>query len=389
MSAKKKLIFINQVTGYLFIDVVNAFADDYDCELYAGQLDPANTPLKTSVKFRSFIRYNRNVAYKRIATWILFTKQIFFSLLFKKDKFELFIVSNPPFAPFVGYYLCKLKKIKYHLLVYDVYPDALVNFGIIKKGSLPERMWAKRNTRLYANASTVFTLSDGMAALIKKYNPGIRVEVIPNWADTSFIKPLNKSENPFAKQYDQIGKITLMYSGNMGATHAVEKIAELAAMAKNETVFGFLLIGDGSKKALIENLKKEQDLHNLIILPYQSSEILPYSLACADIGIVTLSSGAEDLSVPSKTYNLLAAGVALMVVASADSELAKLVDRYDCGVHFQEDQLLEMWAFLNEMKTDPVKLNKLKTNARKASYLYTPANANKYKSVLNSNIHVS
>jgi len=389
VPAKPKLIFINQVTGYLFIDVINAFADEYECELYAGQLDPANTPLKSSVKFKSFIRYNRNVAYKRITTWAIFTSQVFFTLLFKKGKFELFIVSNPPFTPFVGYGLNKLRKIKYHLLVYDVYPDALVNFGMIKKGSTFEKIWAKRNERLYANASTIYTLSDGMATLIKQYNSGIKVEVIPNWADTSFIKPLKKTENPFAKEHGQLGKITIVYSGNMGAMHAVEKIAELAAQAKNDPDFGFLLIGDGSKKVLIENMKEELALDNLIILPYQSSEILPYSLACADIGIVTLSSGAEDLSVPSKTYNLLAAGVALLVIASPNSELAKLVDKYNCGVHFQEHELSKMWAFLNEMKADSEKLQSMKINARKASYLYTPENANKYKTVLNSNIHVS
>ncbi len=389
MQPKPKLIFINQVTGYLFIDVINAFADDYDCCLYAGQLDPAYAALKPSVKYRQFIRYNRNLPYKRIATWLIFTCRVFFSLLFKRGKFELFIVSNPPFAPFIGYFLSKLKKINYHLLIYDVYPDALVNFGIIKKGSFFEKFWAKRNARLYAKANTIYTLSDGMVALIKKYDPATKVEIIPNWADTSFIRPINKNENPFAKQYNQLNKITIMYSGNMGATHAVEKIAELAALVKGDGAFEFLLIGDGSKKLSIEITQKEQDLYNLTILPYQSADLLPYSLACADIGVVTLSSGAEDLSVPSKTYNLLAAGAALMVIASPGSELSKLINKYDCGRSFQENELSKMQDFLNEMKTNPARLIDMKTNARKASFFYTPANADKYKALLNNNIHVS
>jgi len=389
VQPKPKLIFINQVTGYLFIDVINAFADDYDCCLYAGQLDPAYAALKPSVKYRQFIRYNRNLPYKRIATWLIFTCRVFFSLLFKRGKFELFIVSNPPFAPFIGYFLSKLKKINYHLLIYDVYPDALVNFGIIKKGSFFEKFWAKRNARLYAKANTIYTLSDGMVALIKKYDPATKVEIIPNWADTSFIRPINKNENPFAKQYNQLNKITIMYSGNMGATHAVEKIAELAALVKGDGAFEFLLIGDGSKKLSIEITQKEQDLYNLTILPYQSADLLPYSLACADIGVVTLSSGAEDLSVPSKTYNLLAAGAALMVIASPGSELSKLINKYDCGRSFQENELSKMQDFLNEMKTNPARLIDMKTNARKASFFYTPANADKYKALLNNNIHVS
>jgi glycosyltransferase involved in cell wall biosynthesis len=180
-----------------------------------------------------------------------------------------------------------------------------------------------------------------------------------------------------------------MYSGNMGATHAVEKIADLAAGLKNNLGFGFFAIGDGAKRAQLEKLKDDHKLTNLKLLPYQTIEMLPYSLACADVGIVTLSAGAEDLSVPSKSYNLLAAGVALMVIASPKSELAGIVEKYKCGVHFEEHETGKMINFLQQIQHDSSMLLQMKNNARDASFQFTPANAHKYKSLLNSNMYVS
>jgi glycosyltransferase involved in cell wall biosynthesis len=378
----KRIIFINQYTGQLFIDIVNAFSEQVQCILFAGQVEPANASLSKNVKEHLFTRYNRNKALARIYTWGMFTVRAFLQLLISGKDNDLFIVSNPPFAPFLGYVFKKLRGTRYHLLIYDVYPDALVQFGIVEKNGVVDKLWSRCNKHLYRNAENIYTLSDNMAKRIKEYFPEAVVNVIPNWTDTSYIRPVNKKVNDFAIKYGQEGKITIMYSGNMGATHAVERIAVLAGKLKNHLSFSFIAIGNGVKRKAIEMIQKEQQLTNLLILPYQPPEELPLSLACADIGIVTLSSGAEDLSVPSKTYNLLAAGVALLVIASSTSELARLVERYECGVHFREDEEDNMVNFLLEIEADRGKLERLKENARKASFDFTPANACKYTEIL-------
>jgi glycosyltransferase involved in cell wall biosynthesis len=350
MNDRKRIIFINQAAAYLTIDIINSFAEEYECELYTGQMLPLSAGLNEKIKTRFFTRYDRSSAFNRVYTWAMFTIQVFFNLLFGNRKADLFIVSNPPTAPFLGPIFKKLKGYQYHLLIYDIYPDALVQFGKIKKNNFIHRRWSKLNYQVFKNANTVYTLSNNMAESINSYCAEADVHVIPNWADTSLIKPIEKAMNTFAISHGQVNKITVMYSGNMGATHAIEKIADLAAELKYDDSFSFILIGEGTKKPLLQKMKQEHQLDNLSILPYQSPKVLPFSLACADIGIVTLSSGAEDLSVPSKTYNLLAAGVPLLVIASSGSELASLVKAYDCGVQFEEDQTKEMVAFLKSIK---------------------------------------
>jgi glycosyltransferase involved in cell wall biosynthesis len=386
---KKKFIFSNQYAGYLFIDIVNAFAEHYKCELLTGHYDPIKAQLNPAVKKRTYTRYKKDKTYKRFFTWFMYTLEVFLRLLpVNRKKVELVLVTNPPTVPFIGYLLCKLSGVKYHLIIYDIYPDALVNFNFVRKGSFINSIWSGLNYSLFLNASTIYTLSDNMAKQILTYNPKVKVEVIHNWSDTSHIKPVEKSANTFAIQHNQADKITVMYSGNMGSTHAVERIADLAAAFRNDSSFGFMLIGEGAKKSTIEAMKTAQQLDNLTILTYQPAKIFPQSVACADIGIVTLSAGAEDLSVPSKTYNLLAAGVALLVIAPEGSELGRLVAEYDCGVIFREDQLTEMTEFLRTIRDNKERLDEMKTNSRKASANFTPQNAHEYVARLNSNSYV-
>jgi len=55
-------------------------------------------------------------------------------------------------------------------------------------------------------------------------------------------------------------------------------------------------------------------------------------LSCADIGLVTLEEGQEGLSVPSKTFGLMAAGVPIIGVMSSFSETARVINEEGCGI---------------------------------------------------------
>ena len=106
--------------------------------------------------------------------------------------------------------------------------------------------------------------------------------------------------------------------------------------------------------------------------------MLPFSLASADIGIITLGKGAENISVPSKTYYTLAAGSAILALASAESELALLIDKYNCGKYFSAEQTKEIANYINTLFLNKDLLNQYKKNARSASQDFTPENAKLY-----------
>ena len=59
---------------------------------------------------------------------------------------------------------------------------------------------------------------------------------------------IRKTENPFILKHNLLDKFVVMYSGNIGFTHNVESIIEIAEEIKENEDIIFLIIGEGLKK---------------------------------------------------------------------------------------------------------------------------------------------
>lgn len=374
----KKYIFIVQVTRQLSIDILNRFVKEgSEIELVTGSIEVNYEDLNPAIKVKKFNKYDNTSSFKRMLTWIVFTFFCYFYVLFRSKERELIIITTPPFVVFIGSFFYSLRKQKYHLIIWDLYPDVLVNFGVLKESSWIIKRWKKMNRKCFSRANSVFTLGEHLSKAILNYTNKPPI-IIPNWVNSEFVKPINKSENTFARKHGLTNKLVVMYSGNLGMTHDIESIVYTAEHLKENPSIHFVIIGDGAKKTKIENYVKDKQLSNVLILPYQDKEVLPYSLSCADIGVVTLSKGAEMISVPSKTYYTLAAGSVILALASHESELGLLIENHQCGRVFEEPEIIEVAKFIEELLQDNNKLITYKENARKASFNYTPENAKRY-----------
>ena len=84
MSSIKKIVFINQASGYLTVDIVNAFAEDYDeISLISSPIRFQERELNPKVKVINTFAHSRKSNFQRIFKWILCTIHIFFLLLVK------------------------------------------------------------------------------------------------------------------------------------------------------------------------------------------------------------------------------------------------------------------------------------------------------------------
>ena len=386
MGGDTKYIYIVNVTRQLSIDMINCFnKQGAGIHLITGSQEVNYAPLDKEVKVTRLIKYNNTSAFKRIFTWAIFTIHSFFYVLFAGRKKELIIITSPPFIVFTGWFFKMIRGQKYHLIIWDLYPDVLVNFGVLKETSLITKAWKKMNKKCFDKATSIFTIGIHLSDAIKKYTT-CEPQIIQNWANTDFIKPLPRSENPFAKKYQLENKLVVMYSGNMGMTHDIESIVNTAEILKDNSQIQFLIIGEGAKKAKISRIIEEKKLKNILLLPYQEKEMLPFSLTAADIGIVTLSEGAESVSVPSKTYYTLASGAAILALASIESELALLIKKYNCGIIFDKPDHKAIADFILSQVADKASLENFKKNSRQASLDFTPKNAELfYKAIVTEN----
>ena len=375
MANQNKIVLVNQSAGYLMIDIANAFAIQYkQVILYTGHLNPRNNSLDKKVLVKKIVAYQRVSTLKRLLSWSLGTLQVWWYITFFHRKTPLFLVSNPPFATLLPLLLPN----PFSVLVYDVYPDALVQYGVFKKQSWLVKTWENFNTKVYAKAQQVFTITQGMKKLLAKYVNISKIEVVPIWSDNQFFKPITKSENSFIHQYPFLkNKFIVLYSGNLGRTHPVEIIPQLAALCTHPDIY-FLIIGEGEKKKALEKQIAQLQLVNCSLLPWQPTIMLPHSLSSADVALVTLDEQASHLSIPSKTFNYLSVGATIMAISEPNSALGTLVKKYKVGSTFSKNQTVSMLEFIIQLYNLPTEQKKYREKAKEASLYFTQKNAEKF-----------
>jgi glycosyltransferase involved in cell wall biosynthesis len=192
-----------------------------------------------------------------------------------------------------------------------------------------------------------------------------RIDVIHNWADGDKIRPLADGErNGFVEENDLNDRFVIQFSGNIGRVNDFDTPLEAARLLKDRKDIVFLFIGDGAKASEIEGYVRRHELNNVRLLPYQPRETLLYSLAAGDAHLVTLAEGLAGLSVPSKTYGILAAGRPLLFIGDSSSDVARLVAEHRCGELIPTGNGVRLAEVVSVWADDPQKTRRMGERAR-------------------------
>lgn len=370
----KKIVFVNQASGYLTIDIVNAFADKYDkVDLISSSVRVQDIPLRDKVKITSTIKHSRKSNFSRLMRWLLSSIHVFFLLLTKYRSYEVFYISVPPMA-----YLCSLiVPNRFSILIYDIYPDVLKLFGVSESNFI-YKWWAKANLKLFKKAHRIYTISDGMSRLLESYVQKKKIHVIQNWTGLTNLEPITKEQNTFIHDHELQGKFIVQYSGNISPTHNIEVLVDIAEKCQSYENVLFLIIGRGQLLPRIKEKVAELNLDNCKFLPFQPDNVLKYSLASADLGVVVLGKETSNISIPSKIYNIQAVGTPLMGISAHGSELEKHIIKYSNGRNFEHDQVEEIAQFIGDLSSNPSAHKELKQKALDSSQHFTYKNAEQF-----------
>jgi len=297
------------------------------------------------------------------------TIQILLIVIFRLRNFHLFMVSNPPFVPLLPLFF----RNKFSLMIFDIYPDAIIEFGVLKRNSLLIKGWIRANEIVFKKADHIFTLTAGMRKALSRYVGEEKIRTIPLWTTNKFLKPVPKNNNSFIAAHKLQGKFIVLYSGNFGIAHYISLIIDLASQINDERIM-FVLIGSGPTENDIKQKIRNLNLKNCIILPWQDAEILPYSLASADLAIVTLSENALKLGIPSKLFSYLSAGAPILCITGSGSELERVILDYNIGRSFTPDHIGGMIQYIIELINNPSLSELYQNNSLKASKYHTIKN---------------
>jgi glycosyltransferase involved in cell wall biosynthesis len=292
----------------------------------------------------------------RAVNGILFCLRITLRLLRYSRRGDLILyTTEPPYLPLLGWLLHRLTRTPYLVLLYDLYPDVLVELGVLSSSHWLVRLWRQFNRWVFADAQQLIVLSDPMAERVSAHSPAAagKLTVIPSWADPGLIHPRPKSANWFAQKHQLINRFTVLYSGNQGRCHDLVTVMAAALLLRFHTDVVFLFIGKGPQHQRLLELAHDWGLTNCHFLPYQELSDLPFSLTAADLALVTLAIEAEGLVAPSKLYGHLAAGTPIAAITPANSYLRQLLETEGCGRWFANGDAEGLAAWILELKANP------------------------------------
>lgn len=385
-------------TGYFLTGIAEGLAKYYDVSVLCGQPSYWARGVRAPAReMRNHVdvqrcwatTFNKNKLPCKIVNLITVSLSIFVAALFRFRRGDIVIVvTNPPLLPYLTAIACRIRRGRFVLLVHDVYPDIITRLGILKPTSIPARLLDRASIWLYNSSDRILVLGRDMQKLVtnKLLSRRDRVVIATNWASTEAITPMPRSENVLLNTLRLNVNFVVQYYGNMGLPHCIEDLVDAAELLASDSEYHFLLIGWGVKKAWIVEEKRAHRLENLTILdPLSREDSCDVQNAC-DVAINTLSSGITGVSVPSRTYNVMASGKPLIAVCDEKSELASVVKEEEIGWVVPPGRPDLIVAALREAKANPDRLCLMGERARKAAETkYTRSHVLEiYKSLIES-----
>lgn len=241
--------------------------------------------------------------------------------------------------------------------VQDVFPDVAVEVGAITNLKvIALASWLERTT--YHRAGAVTVLSEDLRAnLVAKVGPAHRgkIRVIPNFVDTEAIRPLDRA-TVYRKELDITPDQTVvLYAGNVGFSQSLHLLVAAAVELRDDPSVVFVVNGGGSALDSIKADVAAGGLANVRFAPYQPRERIAEVLASGDIHLVPLKKGLGRVSVPSKTYSILAAGRPVLAAVDPGTEVPRVLAASEGGLAVPPDDPEAFCAALAELLADPVR----------------------------------
>ena len=366
-------------TGYYMTRIAENLTDDFDVKALCGQPNYSARGVRAPKReIRNDVEIyraggttlNKNVIAFRLINMLTLGVSTFFRALisFKRGD-RILVVTTPPSLPFVVAIAALLKGANYILLIHDNYPEILFAVGKSRQGSTLANVLNFCNRWLYKNATKIIAVGRDMQRLLESKTVGLdpSITVIQNWAELETVRPEPRDDNALLEELGIGDKLVFLYAGNMGHPNDIETLIEAAKQLLPEGEFHFVFLGTGVKEPWLRNEVEKFGLNNVTLLsPKPRSEQITFLNAC-DIGLVSLVEKMSGVSMPSRTYNILAAGKPILALAEPESELAIVIDEDQVGWHIRPGDVDGLIALIFQIRERRSELKEFEARSRRSA----------------------
>ena len=361
-------------TAYILTEIAEALTEKYQVKVICGspnmenrvttkRLDPSITLYRCGKSTTS----GRHLV-ARLWKMFVLTVGIVWRLCTKVKRGErVLMVTNPAMLFLVVSLLTRLKKLRIDLLVHDVFPENAYASGMFfkSKSSWGYRLMAYLFRKSYESVDRLIVLGRDMEELMKaKLRTPKPMVIIENWGDTHQIEPQMPNWS-LMEGIDLRDKLVLQYAGNIGRAQGLKELIECMQRSTNKRLH-LALWGDGSLKPSLERYVAEQGIENVSFHGSYRREQQNEVLSACHLAIISLADNMYGVGVPSKSYNIMAAGKTILFIGNERSEIA-LTLKEECIGYVVPNDMEALVKFLNHLGEEDLLLPVMNQKAREVA----------------------
>jgi glycosyltransferase involved in cell wall biosynthesis len=333
-------------------------------------IDPKN---KININHIRQFRFNRKNLVTRTVAQLIMSVQFLFFLLPRVKKDDIVVsFTHPAFIIFTGIFLKKMKKTKIVIVNYDLFPEILVATGSSKENWV-YRSVQKMFNKAYNEIDTIISLGDDMTRIFKNkiQNKSTKIYTIPNWADVDSVFFQTKETNDIILKYNLESKIVFSYAGSIGRCQGIDRLLDLIDRSDFNGNIHFLFFGKGvAINSFQEQILKNRNQQLITYAGFIYTEDRKLITNACDVAIISLLDGMTGLCFPSKTYNIMASGHPILFVGKEDSDIAKMISKYNIGWVCSSSDSNMFQNTINEILENPCHIKIKGEKARKVAEQY-------------------
>lgn len=323
---------------------------DYRGSLYKNE----NSPGLSIHRF--WLYAGEGKALRRLISYLSFAFMACFAVFTCRKPDLIFVNSGPLFVTIPAQLYSFFWHCPYIFNVADLWPRSVEHLqGLSGKIFLKLALWLEKVS--YKRALYVNAVTEGIRNILitEKKLPPERVLFLPNGVDTEIFSP--RVENSNLRQYLKLqNKKIVIYPGNHGYAHALDKVLEAASLLKNHPEVHFLFIGGGSEKSKLRSQAQEMRLENVSFLDPVPPEKLVDYIQMAEVGLIHVrNSPLAEETRPAKMFPMMA--MAKPILYCGFGEGAKMLELTGGGIISEPENALQLKENLLYMLGQPEKLH--------------------------------
>lgn len=357
MASKKKLLIYAHYyypdvasTGQILTELAEGLSGDYQVTVictvpsYTGSIEERYKKQKfyrENINGIDVLRirvpeFDKNKPLSRIRNILSYFFSAIKATSLVGDQDYIYAISQPPILGGVlGIIGKKAKKAKLIYNIQDFNPEQMIAVSFVKTWIARKIMMRVDKHSCRKSDKIVVVGRDMVETLKRRFGNNVpSYTYINNWINEKEIIPLDEDDKrvqQFKKEHGLDDKFVIMYSGNIGLYYDLLELERVIASFKDQKDVVFAFVGQGSVLTDMEKYKQDNDLDNIVFIPYQAKEDLVYSLNAADVHFVVNAKGIKGVSVPSKIYGVMAAAKPVLGILEEATEARMIIEESGCG----------------------------------------------------------